>query len=111
MQLHIMSRRSFCFGFQRQTCKRLDAIMVAVTFEKQLIRQPDNLLEAHRAMAARRVPIAEHHSCHHMVSGIHVGGAAGDVAREIADETHGDCADILDGDEPPHRRSRASLIN
>jgi hypothetical protein len=62
-------------------------------------------------MAARPVSIAEHHSCHHMVSGIHVGGAAGDIPGEIADEAHGDCADILDGDEPPHRRSRASLIN
>jgi hypothetical protein len=46
-----------------------------------------------------------------MVSGIDIGRTAGDIAGKIADETHGDCADILDGDEPSHRRSLASLVN
>jgi hypothetical protein len=50
-------------------------------------------------------------SCHHMISGIHVGGGAGDIAGEIADQAHGDCANVLDGDEPPHRRSLARLVN
>jgi hypothetical protein len=50
-------------------------------------------------------------SRHHMVAGIHVRGSAGDIPGEIADEPHGDCANILDRDETPHRRSGASLVN
>ena len=46
-----------------------------------------------------------------MVSGIDVGGGSGDVPGEIADEAHGDCANILDGDEPPHKCSLASLVD
>jgi hypothetical protein len=50
-------------------------------------------------------------SCRDMVSGIHVCRSAGDIPGEIAYEAHGDCANILDGDEPPHRRSLTSLVN
>jgi hypothetical protein len=46
-----------------------------------------------------------------MVSGVDVGGRAGDIAGEITDEAHGDCADVLDRDEAPHRRSLASIVN
>lgn len=46
-----------------------------------------------------------------MISSVDVGDATGDIAREIADETHGDPADVLDGDEPPLGRSRAGLVD
>jgi hypothetical protein len=45
-----------------------------------------------------------------MIPGIDVGGSAGDIADQIADEAHRDCANIVNGDEPPHGRSFASLI-
>jgi hypothetical protein len=46
-----------------------------------------------------------------MIPSIDVLDIAGDVARVVADETHGHRAHILDGDEPPLRRSRASLVD
>ena len=55
--------------------------------------------------------IAEHHSCHHMVSRIHVADAAGDVASEIADEAGSHRADIFETNKPSLRRSRTSVID
>jgi hypothetical protein len=43
-----------------------------------------------------------------MISSIDIGDATGDIAGEIADETDGHCADVLDGDKPPLGGSRAA---
>jgi hypothetical protein len=87
---------SFCCRL-RAICERLAVVIVFVAPENGLI--------------ALSGWTAENRSCHHMISGIDIRGGAGDISGEIADQPYGDRANILNGDEPPHRRPHASFVH